>query len=158
MKNKKLLYVLIPVTLLIWGLIIQKVFSVVSGNDNGTPKQELTQITEEHFEMNDTFSINPIYRDPFKAIEQKKIASSTSSIQIKKITSPVKPLPNKWPSIVYGGIIKNQKSSKQLVLVSVNGQSNMMKTGEQLNDIQLLRVFKDSIEVKYGNEKRFVSK
>ena len=155
MKNKKLLYVLIPAVILVWGAIIYKVVMGLGGNeDTSFQKIEMAEIHSTDV-LNDTFSINPSYRDPFSGKQIKKIVT-TGQPTIKKIVAP--PVIANWPSIIYGGIVKNQKSNKQLVLVSINGQSTMLKIGESYNNVELLKVFKDSIEVKFGKEKRFVKK
>lgn len=156
MKNKKLLYVLIPGTLLVWGLIIYKVVGGMGGDDNNSfQKIEMPKVSSNEI-LYDTFSINPNYRDPFSGKQVKKVIISSGQPTIKKNVPP--PIVTRWPEIVYGGIVKNQKSNKQLVLVSISGQSTMLKVGESFSNIELLKVFKDSIEVKFGKEKKFIKK
>ncbi len=155
MKNKKLLYVLIPGTLLVWGMILHKVFTTMDGGDAGQFQntQFVASVSTEI--VNDTFSINPDYRDPFSEKVVKKI------VTVAHTTAPKPTVPKvltPWPAIVYGGIIKNQKSNKQLALIQINGQSNMMKTGEEVNGIQLTKVFRDSIEVEFQKEKKHIRK
>lgn len=157
MKNKKLLYVLIPGTLFVWGMIIFKVFNTVHTEAN-TVVQHAELITADDEIKCDTFSIHPVYRDPF--LGKKNKMNDPGSVQTAtKITKPkIAPVITAWPKIVYSGIIKNQKSNKQLALLQINGQSNMMKVGEEAYGVQLLKVFKDSIEVEFLKEKKFVSK
>ena len=155
MKNKKLLYVLIPGVIFVWGIIIYRIVTGMGGNENPTSqKVEMEEIHQDVI-LNDTFSINPTYRDPFSGKQVKKVASASQQT-IKKLVAPI--ITANWPQITYGGIVKNQKSSKQLVLVSINGQSTMLKVGESYSDVVLLKVFKDSIEVQFGKEKKFVRK
>ena len=162
MKNKKLLYVLIPAVLLVWGIIIYKIVAPGSGGDDTSPLKNNEFITSSSTEiLNDTFSINPNYRDPFlgKSIKktipsENKVSNVTIPTVIKKTTEPT----IKWPSVIYAGLIKNKKSNKQLVLIQINGQSSSIKVGEIINGIELINIFKDSIEVKFGNEKKFVVK
>lgn len=162
MKNKKLLYILIPLTLLVWGIIVYRIIATAnSGNENQI--QSMQQIENATIEnMNDTFLINPNYRDPFLGKMINKILPSTNATtsSLPKTISTVKntPIVSSWPAIVYLGIIKNQKSNKQLTLVQINGQSYSMKIGETVNAIELCKVFKDSIEVKFGKEKKFCRK
>jgi type II secretory pathway component PulC len=157
MKNKKLLYILIPGTLLIWGMIIYKIFNTVHAEEN-TVAQHAELITTDDEIKSDTFSIHPVYRDPFLR-KKNKINNPGSGQAATKITKPkIVPVVIAWPKIIYSGIIKNQKSNKQLALIEINGQSNMMKVGEEVYGVQLLKVFKDSIEVGFLKEKKFVSK
>lgn len=156
MKNKKLLYILIPAVIGVWGAIIYKVVVGMGGNeDNSIQKIEMAEIHSTEV-FNDTFSINPTYRDPFSGKQVKKIVFSSGQQTVKKVVA--QPVIANWPSITYGGIVKNQKSNKQLVLVSINGQSTMLKIGESYSNVELLKVFKDSIEVKFGKEKKFIKK
>ncbi|OFY82851.1 MAG: hypothetical protein A3F72_01835 [Bacteroidetes bacterium RIFCSPLOWO2_12_FULL_35_15] len=159
MKNKKLLYILIPLTLLVWGIIVYRIIATTnSGNENQI--QSMQQIENATIEnMNDTFLINPNYRDPFLGKMIKNVTTSaTTSLQKTITTVKNTPILSSWPTIVYLGIIKNQKSNKQLTLVQINGQSYSMKIGETVNSVELCKVFKDSIEVKFGKEKKFCRK
>jgi len=63
-----------------------------------------------------------------------------------------------WPTIVYIGSIRNEKSNKQLAMLQVNGLSSSMEAGSKSNGVELVRIFKDSVELRLGNEKRFVHK
>lgn len=162
MKNKKLLYILIPLTIFIWGMIIYRIVaSSNSGNDNQV-------LNAQHIEnntvdtLNETFSIDPSYRDPFlgKRLKQNSESNNPTANSVATSVKPVKNIPviSSWPTVVYLGIIKNQKSNKQFTLVQINGQSYSMKIGETEAGIQLVKVYKDSIEMKFGKEKRFFKK
>ncbi|MBA3971454.1 MAG: hypothetical protein H0X46_04810 [Bacteroidetes bacterium] len=158
MKNKKLLYVLIPVTILVWGTLIYKIMvASVSNVPELIRTSSLTEITTEHV-LNDTFSINPHYRDPFSGKAEKKVVSTgkSNAPPVKKILTPATSI--KWPEIIYNGIVKNQKSNKQMVMMQINGMSTMMKIAEISGNIQLNKVYKDSIEVQMGKEKKFIRK
>lgn len=158
MKNKKLLYILIPGTLFVWGMIIYKIFNTVHTEEN-TVVQHAELITANDEIKCDTFSIHPVYRDPFLGKKNKINDPGTGqAVKLTVVKPTIVPVVTVWPKIVYSGIIKNQKSNKQLALLQINGQSNMMKVGEEAYGVQLLKVFKDSIEVGFLKEKKFVSK
>lgn len=156
MKNKKLLYVLIPAVIFIWGAIIYKIVIGLSGSDGNSFQEIKMNEIKSNEVSNDTFSINPTYRDPFsgKRVKNSNPISGSFTNQLSTNPSPQ----TKWPEIIYGGIVKNQKSNKQLVIIQINGQSNTIKIGETYNGVMLTRVFKDSIEVKFGKEKKYVKK
>lgn len=167
MKNKKLLFILIPCTLLLWGMILYKIFSAVSGNDDNMAQNQKILVLEnsqEHL-VADTFSIHPTYRDPFSSKINKTTLSTYTGNSTPKTPSSPKPIVsssssinNTFPKIIYGGMIKNKQSNKQLVLIQINGQSNIMKIGDIVNEVELTKAFRDSIEVKFGKEKRFIVK
>jgi hypothetical protein len=160
MKNKKLLYILIPATLLLWGAIIYRIIGTV-GNDESVNTMASSFVPMvDSLEVNDTFSIHPDYRDPFSGKSLKKVlpVSSENRVVAPKVPKINTPLVSVWPNVAYGGIIKNQKSNKQSVLVLINGQSNIMNVGDVNLGIQLLKVYGDSIEVKFNKEKKIVKK
>lgn len=164
MKNKKLLIILIPATLLLWGMIAYKIFSVASGSDNiGQIQETVSVINKGSNILTDTFSINPTYRDPFLGKLNKTAAINIGKASMPKTVSSPKPIAaspiNKtFPSVIYGGLIKNKQSNKQLVLIQIGGQSTIMKIGDIVNEVELTKVFRDSIEVKFRKEKRFIIK
>ncbi len=160
MKNKKLLYILIPTVILIWGAVVYKIYSATHGSDNNSLVMNTVVLSKaEVNEISDTFSIHPDLRDPFKG-KFKKVSSSgdNSATPVKPKITEIKSVVSQFPKVVYSGMIKNQKSNKQLVLIQINGQGNTMKVGDEISGVQLTKVFRDSIEVKFGKEKMFVRK
>lgn len=102
-----------------------------------------------------SFTISGHYRDPFLGrifLENTTInkPKSVKEIQIKVIVP--------WPNIIYGGMIKNQKSSSQIAMININQQDNLMKVGDEIYGIQLLKIYKDSILVSFQKEKRMIVK
>ena len=55
-------------------------------------------------------------------------------------------------------MIKNQKTNKQVYLVTINNQDNMMKPGDVISDVELKKVYRDSIEVTFHKEKKVIKK
>ncbi|MES2141095.1 MAG: hypothetical protein V4511_15420 [Bacteroidota bacterium] len=164
MKNKKLLYILIPVVLLVWGVIIYRIFNVVNGSNSNEVLKSVIIENVNNENLIDTFSIHPNYRDPFISKRAKKTTSENKVVSaitkpdiIKKVTNTV-PVSNKWPNIVYNGLIKNEKSNKQLALVQINGQANILQLGNVAEGVELTKIFRDSIEVKFNLEKRYIRK
>lgn len=162
MKNKKLLYVLIPAVLLLWGVIIYKIFNVVNGSKSEEVYKSSFIENSDDENLIDTFSIHPNYRDPFLGKIVKK--SSPSENKVPNINpNPIAqkkatPTSTVWPTLVYSGLIKNQKSNKTLALVQINGQAHIMKIADIEAEVELTKIFRDSIEVKFQKEKRFVRK
>jgi type II secretory pathway component PulC len=157
MKNKKMLYLLIPGTLIVWGLIIFKIINNMH-SEEGPASQHLLAASATVENVSDTFSIHPDYRDPFlgKIIQRTDLSDRPAKINVPVI--PVVKAPTPWPTIVYGGIIKNQKLNKEMILLQINGQDFMVKSGETINGIQLFKVFHDSIEVHFSKEKKIIYK
>jgi flagellar basal body-associated protein FliL len=65
MKNKKSIYILLPIVLFIWGTVMYQFFSF-SGIDHKTISESNGfKIKPLQLKERDTFSINVNYRDPF---------------------------------------------------------------------------------------------
>jgi type II secretory pathway component PulC len=108
---------------------------------------------------NDTFSLHSNYPDPFRYKRQSPGIAAVTHKEIQPHKQPqVKTVSSEWPSIVYGGIIRNQSSKKELALVQLNGQSHMMSVGEKSGEIQLIRITRDSVLVKLGKESKYFRK
>lgn len=168
MKNKKLTYILIPLVLGLWGTILYRIFHTVNNkNVDLTVNKSTFSENMQNQTILDTFSIHPNYNDPFLR-KRTKIADSQLNqmkpagnvTQAKKIVkqTPVASSTIAWPGIVYNGLIKNQKSNKQLAMIQVNGQSSIMQTGDVVADIQLTKATKDSIEVLFHSERKTIKK
>jgi hypothetical protein len=154
MKNKKAVYILMPLVVLIWAIIFYRIFSAASGEDGNTGFQSMDQLPEQEADTNQTFTIAANYPDPFL-----KTAALVSVKKVEKKPPVVKPIVNiKWPNIVYGGTIKNQQSKKQVALVEINGTSNMMRLNEEVGGVQLKRIYNDSIEVVFQQQRKMIVK
>lgn len=159
MKNKKLLYVLIPFTLLIWGMIIYRIFNVVNPTSD-FKILDTHQNSKLEKKMTDTFSISANYRDPFLGKIQEKVKptitqNSTNNVKQKvKKAEEIKVKPN----MIYLGLIKSQKNNKQVALVQINGTINNMIIGDKYNGVEITKIYRDSIEIKFGNEKFYLRK
>lgn len=159
MKNKKATYILIPLVALVWAMIFYRIFSAVKPADNELMQTNaLAMDSTVSNTLPDTFSIHANYRDPFLGtmISSERPVLRNTSLP----TTPVKTtvIIKSWPVITYGGMIKNQKSNKQLALLQINGESKMMKVGDMEDEVELVKIYKDSIEVMFQKGKRMVRK
>ncbi|MFY9310325.1 MAG: hypothetical protein WAQ28_14870 [Bacteroidia bacterium] len=168
MKNKKLTYILIPLVAGLWGTILYKIFHTVNNKNNDfvINANILTGSMKSESAI-DTFTINPDYNDPFLGKGIKKpvpsgdqIPAVVNTTQVKKPEkqAPAQPALANWPGIIYNGIVKNQKSNKQLAMIQVNGQASIMQEGDVTMDLKLLHITKDSIELMFQNEKKIFKK
>ncbi len=157
LKSKKALYVLLPLVAIIWGVIFYRIFSAVKPAEGGQ-KEVFFQAGFTSGPLSaDTFNISADYRDPFLGKMTTTAENEKPKIPAVKKPQP-KPEPVAWPAVVYKGMIRNQKSNKQLCLVSIAGQDNMMKVGDVYAEVELRKLFKDSIEVTYKNETKYFKK
>ena len=153
MKNKKAVYFLLPVVLAIWGMIGYRIFSSLKKKEAVTDSYQVID-TEKNIEGTiDTFSINADYTDPFLH-QVVSIEKRPASPKVQKENKPI--IPVAWPDIIFRGIIKNPQAKRQTALIVINGKDYLMKAGEKNENIMLARVFKDSVEVVFGKDKKIL--
>jgi hypothetical protein len=154
MDKKRLTYLLVIVVIAVWGNAIYRLFFYLD-NHASVKKDTNYSVTTLSFTSNDTFSIHEHTRDPFLGpLPQNRLIVKTP-----KVLKPIKIIPTIiWPGISYTGMIRNQQSAKQLAMVVINGQSNIMKPGDSYMDIILNKVFKDSIILSLGKTTKTIHK
>ena len=155
LKNKKALYILVPICILVWGLIGYSIYSGLSLDESDTfesntvaPEMLIAETTI------DSFSVSSGYRDPFMG---RIISAQPKTNKSTTRTKPKREQIN-WNFIQFNGIISNPKSDKKLVLVKLNGKENFMKKGQEVEGVKLLQVYADSIQVEYKLAKRYIRK
>ena len=171
MKNKKLTYVLISGVIVIWGLIIYRIFSGLE------PEKELPTINPETMVQNepatkisDSFGITVDYSDPFldRKILSFRSSSSTPVSRRSVRTQPVRrpPAPPKtesqperlkWPEVIYSGVIENDKGTI-VALMAINNQDFLMQAGHEKEGIKVEKIYEDSVKLTYNGEIKVISK
>ena len=159
MKNKKIIYVLLPLTLIIWGMIVYKIFFNTDTQEESSSFVQSKRVKNSAVTSTDTFTLLLNYTDPF--LKQERRVTPNNGSTTKKTTEP-KPQKNtevlNWPIVKYGGLVKQVNKENELAIVSINGSSTFMKTGETVNDIKLIRIYNDSIIVSFQTQKRTIKK
>lgn len=155
MKNKKNIYILLPIVLLIWAIVIYQFFSFTT-LDNSL-ENTATEFNIKPFKVKErtTFSINVAYRDPFLG---KMYTASSANPNLKKhtvISSKKQLNPEQaivWPTIHYKGTISDSKQKSILFIMVIDGHNFYMKKGDTENGVFLKDGDKESVYVKYkGN-------
>ncbi|KFF11996.1 hypothetical protein [Flavobacterium hydatis] len=153
MKNKKNIYILLPVVMLIWGIVIFQFFSFTTPDDFVEDRPTEFIIKPLKIVKKDTFGINVNYRDPFLG----KAYAGQSVPKVKSNNSGIKKLPKPeevivWPTIKYKGLISDSKEKKKVYILIIGGQNYYMKIGDTANEVFLKSGDRESIYVKYkGN-------
>ncbi|WP_152611442.1 hypothetical protein [Psychroserpens damuponensis] len=93
------------------------------------------------------FSISTVDRDPFLGNYLKK--ETNSIINKKKKTLS-------WKPIEYLGIVKGDRNSQNIFIVSINGKQYLLRKGQTKDSLTLLFGTKKSLTLSYKNQqKRF---
>jgi hypothetical protein len=163
MKNKRTTYLLMAVVAAIWGLIGWKIWKGLQGDDDFNVEPEAVLNAKNKNTLSDSFELILNYRDPF--LDKPAIAVSSPSVPTNSlpkqtvVTSPKpEPITASWPEIRYGGLVKRTGQEKSAAFVSVNGKSEIVTVGQQITDITIIRIWRDSVEVQRGKEKRIIKK
>ncbi len=142
----------------LWGYIIFKICSTYFSTQESPVQVLTTPGTESRAPLSDTFTLVNNYTDPFLGViadnNAPKKQNTVVKTEKKKQTPPAAP----WPSVAYGGMIRNQENNNQLALLTVNGQTDLVSPGKQYLEITVVRIFQDSVELGYGKERKYVRK
>jgi hypothetical protein len=153
MKNKKNIYILLPVVLFVWGAVLYQIFSFTTTDLDVTANNPEFTIKPLKIKERQSFTINVNYRDPFLG---KMYAPQTVS-KVKSGSSSVKKAPKiqealVWPVVLYKGMISDSKTKNRIFMLVIDGQNHYMKIGETQNEIFLKEGDKESVYLKYkGN-------
>lgn len=154
-KNKKLTYAFIPVVIAIWGYVFYNLFGS-KGSDDKTINFRKVNPTEQISPLPlDSFSILADYRDPFlgNMVENENRVKTGSGV-----AAPVIKGNTPWPKVTYFGRIKNQTNNKQLILIQINGKQRRMQLNQETDGITLMKISRDSVQVKFNKELKYIKR
>ncbi len=150
LKSKKGLYVLLPVVVFIWGAIIYQVVGAFDDNEPVISNTISIPLLEIKTKERKQFDLGTIDRDPFLGTiyrQKKSPPKNTKSIVKKEIT---------WPSIVFKGLVSGKNTKNTIFLIAINGTDQLMKPGDVVSDIKLIKGSPTSIQLRHkGKVKKF---
>jgi hypothetical protein len=167
MKNKKMLYYLIPLNLIVWSLAVYRIFSFGSDEQPSFTHTPLQTLHVKSPMLSDTFDLILNYPDPFlkktgkktlgqskpktQAAAQKNISDKASAIKngIKPTIQPV---------IIYRGMVKNRKTGNTIALLHIEGSELSLQKGEIHNKIKILQIHTDSVKLEWNKQVWFAKK
>ncbi len=156
MKNKKVIYVLMPIVLVVWGYIGFKIFTY-GEDDISIEPIKIDQIITSNQEKPETKTLALNYPDPFlkgtsySNLNRNKIPKNTV-ISTKKLPQV------KWENITYNGFIKNQNNEKKIALIGVNGRQVLAGISDQLKEFEIISIQQDSVLLKKEGTKKWFLK
>ena len=158
MKNKKLTYFLGLVVLIVWGMIIYRVFNAVSGGDDSEPVTAVKGVKEAYNDFTipkDTTHLLLNYRDPFGLTKQKDTTRQITRRSVdRKPAALIKSMD--WGFIRYSGYMLNPGTKKLIALVTINGQNTTLAEGQTKYEVKLIRNLRDSIKISFEGKTKFV--
>ena len=160
MKNKKFtIFLLGLVVIVIWGLILYRIFNAVNDNGDDIPIVSKTIVREpfdDYTVPKDTTHLLSNYRDPFGITSQKDTVKAVRALARNMVNTPLKPATD-WSFIKYSGYVRNPNSKKLIAIMTINGQSEMMAEGETIDKVKLIKNMRDAIKVDFNGEIRSIN-
>lgn len=161
-KNKKLTWFLICAVVLVWGVIVYRLF-FNNVEDEYVLRSSSTIAKHEPYDQYlpkaDTFRLALNYKDPFlggvtpEVIELKPTELSAKPVNF--VPPPVKPFID-WNAIKYSGYIINPVTKKIVSIITVNGKEQMLSEGEVFEGAQLIKNKKDSVLVSWKGTQKYI--
>jgi len=148
MKNKKLLYILIPAVIIIWGVIIWRIvsFTAKDSEDNLEYKIDISSdsLTKQQY------ILQLDYSDPFLGIKDIKTSKPIKNNGIKKveISSLTPNIP--MPQIDYFGLV--ECGQRKTGLITFKTKSLLIHTNENYEEIEILSMNEDSLKITFKSK------
>lgn len=150
-KSKGSLYVLFPLVIIIWGIVIYKVVGVFEDEPENLPVLRTEGVVEVKKITRDTFSLLPVNQDPFLGHYYKKPEKVIKS----------KALPPKeihWPQVKYLGLISGTGKSPGVHVLQVNGKQLLIENGDTAEGIKLVNSGTEKVTLLYEGSRKTFSK
>lgn len=149
-NNKKSLYFLFPVVIIIWGIAIWKIFGSFSDEPPARQTPSIVINKPEKMVKKDTFSLLSLEGDPFLGLIYKKPGKPVKARVIP-------PIEIEWPVIKYLGLVSDAKISSKIYVLRINDQQYLMEAGNEEEGVKLIRDKKGLLIMSYkGNQKEFL--
>lgn len=163
MKSKRTTYLLLAVVAGIWGLIGWKVWKGLQGDDAVLAVPDKAVRPKTSLPLSDSFVLIANYRDPFlgrAAAPVRNISTTpnTTNRTQTPVVAPPPPVAMPWPEIRYGGFVKKAGQDAAAGFLVISGGSEIVRQGQQVAGLTVGRVWRDSVEVFRGKEKRIIKK
>ena len=158
LKNKKAIYVLVPLNIVIWVYLGYSIYDGLKQDDVPLTESGYEGFKKEAYDGNSVYTLSLNYSDPFlKTKKAPKVYQGNNSSEninntVKNYTiKPTVPTVAKPATEVkYLGLVKNNATGAVSAIVSINGKSFVVKKGETAEGVFIKDISADLIEIKEG--------
>jgi hypothetical protein len=149
-SNKNVKYVL-PIVIAIWGYFFFQLFDACSPDEVTLPQNSMGTFKTPKIKQKESFELLPIENDPFlgTAYVKPKLKNSTPKTQNPETN---------WPNIQYLGLVQNTNSKDKVFVVTINGQQQVVKKGETINEITVLKGDDESLSLRFQGKTQVFQK
>lgn len=150
MNKQQKTYGLLGIVLIIWGMIGYQIYmrmhpAAPKLNTENRPRFFQKKKTDKHI----FYNIHQAYRDPF-------LGGFPTKKRIQQKTSIAKKPTIVFPSIQYNGSVENNEGKSYIL--TINGKQDIVKIGQVLQGVQLIKASKNEVSVKFKNELKNIPK
>lgn len=135
--------VLLVIVILVFGVVGYQFFGYFYPDKVETSKIIISNFKAPIIKKKDIFSLLPTDTDPFLGTIYK------NPNKISKIKSKLKSS-TPWPTINYFGIVSDKNASSSVYIVSINGKQHLLKKGDTIQKIKVIRGSNEAISIKYA--------
>jgi hypothetical protein len=156
MKNKKLIYILIPLVVVIWGLIVFRIIKQIHHSQKPEIGNAIYSKGKLSITDNDSSKLILKYRDPFlNGMTRKNYASRSESIfgNNSNLTTVPKPTIN-FPATKYSGLVTNSKNKHKLGLLKIDNKDFLVQEGDLVSGEKIIKLHADSVIISFKKAKK----
>lgn len=157
MKNKKLIYILIPLVLLIWGLIVIRIIKQIHHSQKPAMENASYSKNNNPGPVADSSALILKYRDPFLHGFIRKSSDSGRSDNLfsnnSNLTTVTK-APVSFPNTGYSGLVINSKNKQKLGLLKIDNKDFLVQEGDLVSGEKIIRLHADSVIISFKKTKK----
>lgn len=149
MNKKRLNLFLVPLTIVLWIIILTRVVSFTrQGTGEVTADFTMTR-NNDTVEVQEAPSLLLNYPDPFTPGRNLPDNSPAANTSVKNVSRDffAKPPEPVLPALSFSGVIKTDNGDKTVGLLTVDGRSVLVSENDTLAGIRVLRCWPDSIRL-----------
>jgi len=143
LKSKKSLYILIPLTLIIWGTVVYKVYKGLNPDLPELERFDASRFRESENQNETLVKFKEPEMDPFLGTRYKK---EPTVLRKRKV---VKQEPFQWPRVVYLGTVAEKKNKQKVAAVEINGRRQTVERGDVVDSLKIVSIGKEDLKIKY---------
>ena len=174
MNNKRSIYILLPLVLLVWGLIGWRIWAATS---DPAPEAELLPalaLRSRPAATRQRPRLLLTYGDPFKPGANRPAPSPSGPVPVVSFAPsasatnraaslnfpahpavPVASTPSiAWPQVKYLGVISHAGGEVQVALLAIDNQEIVVKVGKSERNVQVINIFRDSVQLSFMGQKK----
>jgi len=153
MSKKKMNIILIPSVILIWILVLYRIFSITGAVTNQPDTSALlSETADNNISSYDTDELLLNYRDPFGSIDYFIRERNDFEPEPFSFIEEIAPQEVIIPSIKYIGLVEKDNKSNGVALIMINNRSCLLQEGETFSEVTIKKIDKNFIVVEHNKK------